>query len=75
MYLSDLNMLVIVGGRERTRVDFEQLRQRTGFQLARATPLAVPDAFSVLEAVPTGVRLRHRAIDEPDPTASVRDYP
>jgi hypothetical protein len=53
MYLSDLNMLVNVGGRERTRVDFEQLCQRTGFQLDTVTPLAVPDAFSVLEAAPT----------------------
>jgi len=53
MYLGDLNMLVNMGGRERTRVDFEQLCQRTGFQLDTVTPLAVPDAFSVLEAVPT----------------------
>jgi hypothetical protein len=53
MYLSHLNMLVNVGGRERTRVGFEQLCQRTGFQLDTVTPLPVSDAFSVLEAVPT----------------------
>jgi hypothetical protein len=28
MYLSDLNMLVNVGGRERTRADFEDLCRR-----------------------------------------------
>jgi hypothetical protein len=46
MYLSDLNMLVNVGGRERTRTDFEQLCTRAGFALTSVTPL--PRTGSIL---------------------------
>lgn len=52
MYLSDLNMLVNVGGRERTEDEFRGLVQRAGFTLAAVTPLPPPATFSVLEAVP-----------------------
>ncbi|MFJ5262224.1 methyltransferase [Streptomyces sp. NPDC088387] len=50
-YLSDLNMLVNVGGRERTRADFEALCEAAGLRLASVTPLAEAAPYSVLEAV------------------------
>jgi hypothetical protein len=53
MYLSDLNMLVLLGGRERTAADFEALCARTGFTLRDVRPLPPPSLFAVLEAVPT----------------------
>jgi len=52
MYLSDLNMLVNLGGRERTRTDFEQLLARAGLTLTSVTPLPAPAVFSLLEASP-----------------------
>lgn len=52
MYLSDLNMLVNLGGREHTRTDFESLCQRAGFTLTDVSHLA-PAAFSVIEATPS----------------------
>ncbi|TJZ58892.1 methyltransferase [Streptomyces piniterrae] len=52
VYLSDLNMLVNVGGRERTRDDFERLCRDTGFELRALTPLPKPNRFSVIEAAP-----------------------
>jgi hypothetical protein len=53
MYLSDLNMLVNLGGRERTRADFENLCGRTGFALTDVIPLPQPAAFSLIEATPS----------------------
>ncbi|MEU5978891.1 methyltransferase [Streptomyces sp. NPDC047315] len=50
-HLSDLNMLVNLGGRERTRADFVALCARTGFELADVTPLA-PARYALVEAVP-----------------------
>jgi hypothetical protein len=52
MYLSDLNMLVNVGGRERTRVELEELCRGADFELANVTPLPAPAAFSLIEAAP-----------------------
>jgi hypothetical protein len=52
MYLSDLNMMVNLGGRERTRTDFEQLCHRAGFTLTSITPLPAPSAFCLIEAAP-----------------------
>jgi hypothetical protein len=52
MYLSDLNMMVLLGGRERTRADFEKLCADAGFRLTAVTPLPPPAAFSLLEAEP-----------------------
>ncbi|MFC5143118.1 methyltransferase [Streptomyces aureoversilis] len=51
-YLSDLNMLVTVGGRERTAEDFAALCARGGFRLDSITPLPRPNAFHLIEAVP-----------------------
>ena len=52
--LSDLNMLVGPGGRERTRGEFAALFEAAGFQLVRVTPSAV--GMCVFEAVPTRPR-------------------
>jgi hypothetical protein len=52
MYLSDLNMLVNLGGKERTRAEFEALCEQSGFELTNVIPLPPPVAFSVLEASP-----------------------
>jgi hypothetical protein len=48
--LSDLNMLVGAGGRERTRDEFAELLAQGGFALQSATPSAI--GLSVLEAHP-----------------------
>ncbi|GAB3473943.1 methyltransferase [Amycolatopsis cihanbeyliensis] len=50
-YLSDLNMLVNLGGQERTGADFARLFAASGFELADVTPLP-PARFSLIEAVP-----------------------
>ncbi|GAA3581927.1 methyltransferase [Amycolatopsis ultiminotia] len=51
LYLSDLNMLVNVGGRERTRADFENLCGAAGFRVAQVQP--VPGTgFCLIEAEP-----------------------
>ncbi|KNB53160.1 methyltransferase [Streptomyces caatingaensis] len=51
-YLSDLNMLVNAGGRERTEQDFRALFAGAGFALSAITPLADPSPLSLVEAVP-----------------------
>lgn len=47
--LSDLNMLVQNGGRERTTEEFEELLAAGGFKLVRRLP--EPPPFQILEAV------------------------
>ncbi|KUF18971.1 methyltransferase [Streptomyces silvensis] len=49
-YLSDLNMLVNVGGRERTRAEFEDLCHRAGLTVTSVTPLAGARPFHAVEA-------------------------
>lgn len=51
VYLSDLNMLVNLGGRERTRAEFEVLLAGGGFAVVDVTPLP-PSGFCLVEAVP-----------------------
>ncbi len=51
-YLSDLNMLVNVGGRERTADDFAALCSEAGFKLGGITPLPQPNVFQLIEATP-----------------------
>jgi len=46
----DLNMLVVTGGRERTRDEFAALFDRSGFRLVSVTPTSTP--LSVIEGVP-----------------------
>lgn len=50
-YLSDLNMLVNVGGRERTREDFAVVCQRAGLVLTSVTPLVDAAPFSLIVAM------------------------
>ncbi|MFF8959718.1 methyltransferase [Streptomyces sp. NPDC014894] len=52
VYLSDLNMLVNVGGRERTAEDFTALLAASGFTLRTVTPLPSPNIFQLIEATP-----------------------
>lgn len=49
-YLSDLNMMVLLGGRERTRADFARLCARAGFTVTGVVPLAAE--LSLIEATP-----------------------
>ncbi|MET0188904.1 MAG: methyltransferase, partial [Pseudonocardia sediminis] len=51
-YLSDLNMLVNVGGRERTRDDFAALFRSAGLVLTDVVELPAHTGFCVLEAAP-----------------------
>jgi hypothetical protein len=44
----DLNMLVLLGGRERTEEEYQRLFQAAGFRLERIIPTRSP--FSVIEA-------------------------
>jgi hypothetical protein len=49
--MSDLNMLIMLGGRERTEGEFRALLTAAGLRLVDVTP-APPGSFSVLTAVP-----------------------
>ncbi|MCT9092513.1 methyltransferase [Streptomyces sp. ASQP_92] len=49
--LSDLNMLVNVGGRERTRGDFEEVCRRAGLSVTSVAPLKEAAPYSLIEAV------------------------
>ncbi|XVV00697.1 methyltransferase [Actinosynnema sp. CA-248983] len=51
IYLSDLNMLVNLGGRERTREEFEALLRGAGFAVQDVVPLP-PSGFCLIEASP-----------------------
>jgi len=44
---TDLNMLVVTGGRERTEADFRALVERAGLHVTRVVP--TPAAFSIIE--------------------------
>lgn len=48
--LADLQMLVMSGGRERTRREFEDLFARSGFRLVAIHPTAAP--HSIVEGIP-----------------------
>ena len=45
----DLSMLTIVGGRERTRAEYEHLLVASGFRLSRVIPTALP--YSIVEGI------------------------
>ncbi|KPC58563.1 methyltransferase [Streptomyces chattanoogensis] len=51
-YLSDLNMLVNFGGRERSRAEFEKLCGRSGLAVVSVTPLAEGSHICLIEAQP-----------------------
>jgi hypothetical protein len=46
--LSDLNMLVVTGGRERTKAEYGDLLTAAGLKLNEVTPVAFP--YGVIEA-------------------------
>ncbi|KOX25644.1 hypothetical protein ADL06_18575 [Streptomyces sp. NRRL F-6491] len=48
--LGDLDILVNVGGRERTRKEFEEVCRRAGLSLTSVTPLTEAAPFSLIEA-------------------------
>jgi SAM-dependent methyltransferase len=48
----DLNMLVVVGGRERTEEEYQRLLSGAGFRMLRVIPTHSP--FSVIEATRSG---------------------
>jgi hypothetical protein len=49
--LLDLNMLVMTGGRERTKAEFTALLHAAGYKLTRIVPTLAPQC--VIEAVPS----------------------
>ncbi|MCX5384363.1 methyltransferase [Streptomyces sp. NBC_00083] len=49
-YLSDLNMLVNVGGRERTRKDFDAVCHRAGLRVLSVAPLTGAAPYCLVEA-------------------------
>jgi hypothetical protein len=51
MVMSDLNMLVCTGGKERTEGEFRALLADAGFAVRAITPVAGPTNYSVIEAV------------------------
>jgi GNAT superfamily N-acetyltransferase len=52
LFLSDMNMLVNLGGRERTEQEFRVLLDTCGLRLESVVPVRDPAAFHLLEAVP-----------------------
>jgi hypothetical protein len=51
--LSDLNMLLLTGGRERTASAFRELLAGAGFELTAVVPTGDSD-YSIVEARPAG---------------------
>jgi O-methyltransferase/methyltransferase family protein len=49
---TDLNMMVVTGGRERTEAEYRSLVESAGLRVARVIP--TPAAMSIVEAVPAG---------------------
>jgi hypothetical protein len=52
MVMSDLNMLVCTGGKERTEDEFRTVLTGAGFDVRSITPARGATNFSVIEAVP-----------------------
>jgi hypothetical protein len=52
MVMSDLNMLVCTGGKERTATELRTLLAHAGFALQAITPVSGPTNYSVIEATP-----------------------
>jgi orsellinic acid C2-O-methyltransferase len=53
MVMSDLNMLVCTGGKERTEDEFRTLLADAGFDVRAISPVPGPTNYSVIEAVAT----------------------
>jgi len=52
MMMSDLNMLAVAGGRERTEAEFRALFTAAGFGLSAVVPAGAPSIYSVIEGAP-----------------------
>jgi hypothetical protein len=50
--LSDLNMLLMTGGCERTESDYRALYRAAGFELVRTVETRLPTGLTVLEGKP-----------------------
>jgi hypothetical protein len=48
--MADMQMMVMLGGRERTLDEFRGLLESAGFQLTRVIPTESP--FQLIEAIP-----------------------
>ncbi|WP_280490623.1 methyltransferase, partial [Nocardia carnea] len=51
-YLTDISMLVNMGGQERTRTEYEHLCRRAGFTVTAVHPTVLPTSYSLIEATP-----------------------
>ncbi|WP_212761168.1 methyltransferase [Nocardia uniformis] len=51
-YLTDISMLVNMGGQERTRSEYEQLCRRAGFAITAVHPTLLRTSYSIIEATP-----------------------
>ncbi|MGK8491565.1 methyltransferase [Nocardia asiatica] len=51
-YLTDISMLVNMGGQERTRLEYESLCRRAGFTVTAVHPTILPTSYSIIEATP-----------------------
>lgn len=51
-YLTDISMLVNMGGRERTRGEYEELCRSAGFAVVAVHPTVFPTSYSLIEALP-----------------------
>jgi hypothetical protein len=49
--MSDLNMLLNTGGRERTEAEFASLLRPARLELTAVVPIPPPSVYSVIEAV------------------------
>jgi SAM-dependent methyltransferase len=68
MARSDLNMLVALGGRERTKDEFGTLLDGQGFRIARIVPIGLD--FSIIDAAPAADS--RRGSTEPGAAVAVR---
>ncbi len=50
LFMLDMQMMVMLGGRERTLEEFRALLESAGFQLTRVIPTESP--FQLIEAIP-----------------------
>jgi hypothetical protein len=50
--LSDLNMLLLTGGCERTEEEYRELYRSAGFELTRTVPTKSPTGTTVIEGRP-----------------------
>jgi O-methyltransferase domain len=65
----DLNMLILLGARERAEAEYEQLLAEARVELRRVIPIASPAGLSVLEAAPVAEAPPRPARMAPPPAA------